>query len=264
MDDRRGRLWRWWRAGLSGCTVLAVLASCGTPATPGASSAPAGGGASETSVASSTRVESGQSGAPATSPTPQERRGAGAPAPVPVSGTEAGEGNAIKAPVASLAALSEHALPVRIYGPEAPERCGLKASRSAAPPSSVQVFFGCTPESGPVVGAVPARVVAVPAGGKPERVALEALLAGPTAEERRTGYVSNFGDGSRGVGVEVEVHSDGMAVVNFDQAIREQGRAFVSNIDARQVVATLGQFPNVERVLILIEGEPLCKALGEC
>lgn len=264
MDDRRDRPWRWWNPWLSGCTLLVLLASCGTPATPGASSAPGGSGASNTSVASSGQAESTESEAPATSPTLQERRNADAPAPVPVPGTEAEEGDEIKAPAASLAALSEHALPVRTYGSEAPERCGLPTPTSASPPSSVQVFFGCTPESGPVVGAVPARVVAVPEGSRPERVALEALLAGPTAEERRTGYVSNFGEGSRRVGVEVEVRNDGMAVVNFDQAIREQGRAFVSNIDTRQVVATLGQFPSVERVLILVEGEPLCKALGEC
>ena len=199
-----------------------------------------------------------------TSPTPQERRGADAPAPVPVPGMDAPDGSAVKPPTASLAALNEHALAVRSHGPEAPERCGLEPSRSASPPSSVQVFFGCTPASGPVVGAVPARVVPVPSGGKPERVALEALLAGPTAEESRAGYVSNFGANSRGVGFEVEVHDDGMAVVNFDQAIRGQARAFVSNIDTRQVVATLGQFPNVKQVLILVEGEPLCKALGEC
>ena len=128
----------------------------------------------------------------------------------------------------------------------------------------MQVFFGCTPQSGPVVAAVPARVVPVSSGQRRERVALEALLAGPTEQERQAGYVSTFGSGSRGVAFETEVRSDGTAVVNFDQAIREKAKAFVSNMDARQVVATLGQFPGVERVLILVEGEPLCRALGEC
>lgn len=160
--------------------------------------------------------------------------------------------------------MEEHALAVRTYGAEDPSRCGLTAPAGGSPPSSVLVFFGCTPDQGPVIGAVPARVVPVPAGKKPERVALENLLGGPTAEEGRAGYVSNFGDASRGVAFEVEVREDGLAVVNFDQAVRQQARAFVSNLDARQVVATLGQFPGVERVLILIEGEPLCKALGEC
>lgn len=116
----------------------------------------------------------------------------------------------------------------------------------------------------PVVAAVPARVVPVPADQKPERVALEALLAGPTDQERQAGYLSSFGSSSRGVAFEAEIRSDGTALVNFDQAIRDHAKAFVSNIDARQVVATLSQFPGVERVLILVEGDPLCRALGEC
>jgi spore germination protein GerM len=160
--------------------------------------------------------------------------------------------------------MEEHALLVRTYGAEEPSRCGLQAPGSANPPAAVLVFFGCTPKEGPVVGAVPARVLTVPAGAKPERVAVEALLAGPNAGERQAGYVSNFGDASRGVEAQVEIRGNGLAVINFDQAIRDRARVFVSSLDARQVVATLGQFPGVERVLILIEGEPLCRALGEC
>ena len=170
----------------------------------------------------------------------------------------------VKAPVASLTSLEEHALPVTTYGAEDPSRCGLKTPARANPPGSVRAFFGCTPKSGPVVGAVPARVVSVPSGERAERAAVEALLAGPTAEERQEGYVSNFGEASRGIQFEVEIRSNGLAVVNFDQAVRSQAKAFVSNLDARQVVATLAQFPGVRRVLILIEGEPLCRVLGEC
>ena len=175
----------------------------------------------------------------------------------------AGDGG-VRAPRASLVSLEKHALAVRTYGAEKPSRCGLKAPLATNPSSSVRVFFGCTPASGPVVAAVPARVMQVPRGIKPEQVAIEALLAGPTAAEREKGYVSNFGEASRGVGFKVDVRNAGLAVVNFDQAIRGKAKAFVSNLDARQVVATLGQFPGVKRVLILVEGEPLCKALGEC
>lgn len=246
MVDRRDNLWRRRGLAISSCAALILLAACGAPSTP---------------------TNSADSAQAAPSPTPPGRR-ADAPPPVPVSenaGADAANAaGAVRPPRASLAELREHALSVRTHGAEDPSRCGLTAPRSASPPSSVQLFFGCTPESGPVVAAVPARVVSVPAGTAAELVALRSLLAGPTAEERKAGYVSNFGEGSRGVGVEVEIRNDGMAVVNFDQAIRAQARAFVSNLDARQVVATLGQFPRVERVLILIEGEPLCKALGEC
>lgn len=251
MDKCRDFSWR--RSGVwaPACAALVLLAACGAQSPPPASS-PA-------------RADNG-SAAPATSPAaPPPGRRADAPPPVPVpTAGETSAGGEVKAPVASITALKEHALAVRTYGAEDPSRCGLKPPRAAVPPSSVQVFFGCTPASGPVVGAVPARVMAVPSGTKPERAAIEALLAGPTAEEKQAGYVSNFGDASRGAGVDVELRNDGTAVVNFDQAVRERGRAFVSNLDTRQVVATLGQFPGVERVLILIEGEPLCKALGEC
>jgi spore germination protein GerM len=106
--------------------------------------------------------------------------------------------------------------------------------------------------------------VSVSPGQKAERVAIEALLAGPTAQERQDGYVSNFGEASRGVPFEVEIRGNGLGVVNFDKAIQSRAKAFVSNLDARQVVATLGQLQGVRRVLILIEGEPLCRALGEC
>lgn len=241
MDNRQNGFRRRSNAWVSACAALALLTACSAPAPPATSS--------EGSAAPQT---------------PADRR-AGAPPPVPVPQTT-GTSNAsgVKAPVSSLTSMEEHALAVRTYGAEEPSRCGLKAPGNASLPSSVQVFFGCNPQSGPVVPAVPARAVPVAAGGKPERTAIEALLAGPTAEESREGYVSNFGDASRGVGFEVEIRNNGLAVINFDQAIRDRARAFVSNLDARQVVATLGQFPGVQRVLILVEGEPLCKALGEC
>lgn len=241
MDSRQNGFWRRSGSWVSTCAVLALLAACSAPAPPASSSE----GSAEPQV-------------------PADRR-AGAPPPVPVPQTP-GTANAagVRAPVSSLASMEEHALAVRTYGAEEPSRCGLKAPGSASPPSSIRVFFGCNPQSGPVVPAVPARVVPVAAGGKPERAAIEALLAGPTAQESRAGYVSNFGDASRGVEFEVEIRNDGLAVINFDQAIRDRARAFVSTLDARQVVATLGQFPGVQRVLILVEGEPLCRALGEC
>lgn len=247
MDNLRNHFWRRSGPAVSSCAVLILLAACGAPATP-TNSADSAGPAQA-----------------AASPTPPAGRRADAPPPVPVSrDADADTEGEVTAPRASLAELQEHALSVRTYGGEAPSRCGLKAPPGASPPSSVQIFFGCTPQDGPVVEAVPARVVSVPAGSAAQPFALRTLLAGPTDEERRAGYVSNFGEASRGVGVDVEIRNDGMAVANFDQAIRSKARAFVSNLDARQVVATLGQFPGVERVLILVEGEPLCKAMGEC
>lgn len=248
MDGRlalfRERIGGWLSVGAS----LTLLA-CGAPTTPAASTPD-----SATPTAS----------APVADASPAQGR-ASAPPPVPVSrDAGAASGAGVRAPVASLASMEEHALSVAVYGAEDPSRCGLRAPATANPPSSVQIFFGCTPKSGPVVGAVPARVVSVSPGQKAERVAIEALLAGPTAQERQDGYVSNFGEASRGVPFEVEIRGNGLAVVNFDKAIQSRAKAFVSNLDARQVVATLGQLQGVRRVLILIEGEPLCRALGEC
>lgn len=237
--QRRSGLW------VAACAVGILLGACGAPAPPAGSQAPAG------NQPEPARTEAAPSAGTAST----------APAAAPAAT------GSVKAPTASLTAMKEHALEVRAYGGEEPSRCGLQAPRGAGSggsASAVQVFFGCTPQSGPVVGAVPARVVTVPSGQRPERVALEALLAGPTEQERQAGYLSTFGSGSRGVAFETEIRSDGTAVVNFDQSIREKAKAFVSNIDTRQIVATLGQFPGVERVLILVEGDPLCRALGEC
>ena len=248
MDGRlalfRRRIGGW----LSVSVSLALLA-CEAPATPAAST-------------SSTEVSAASS--PAANVPPAQGR-ASAPPPVPVPReAEVTNSAGVRTPVASLTSLEEHALPVTTYGAEDPSHCGLKTPARANPPYSVRVFFGCTPKSGPVVGAVPVRVVSVPSDKGAERVAVESLLAGPTTQERQEGYVSNFGEASRGIQFEVEIRGNGLAVVNFDQAVRSQAKAFVSNLDARQVVATLGQFPSVRRVLILIEGEPLCRSLGEC
>lgn len=246
MNNYRDNLWRGGGPWIAVFAAWALLAACGAPPAPSTSPAPVGSAASEPSVAP-----------------PVHRTDAPPPVPVPQP-AEVATRESIRPPVSSLAELAEHALPVKTYGAEDPSRCGLTAPGGGSPPSSVQVFFGCTPRSGPVVGAVPARVLSVPSGKTPEREALQALLAGPTAEERQKGYVSNFGDTSRGVEFEAEARKDGMALVNFDRAILEKAHAFVSNLDSRQVVATLGQFRGVQRVLILVEGEPLCKARGEC
>ena len=239
MTDRCSEVQRRSRRWLAVCAVGVLLGACGAPTPPPASPAPA---ASQPEPA---RTEAEQ---PAR------------PAPVPAASVT------VKAPTASLAAMKEHALEVGVYGAESPSRCGLAEPRGGGgnSASNVTVFFGCTPQSGPVVPAVPARVVPVPSGQKPERVALEALLAGPSDQEQQAGYVSNFGSRSRGVAFEAEIRNDGTALVNFDQAIREKANAFVSNLDTRQIVATLSQFPGVKRVLILVEGDPLCRALGEC
>jgi len=98
------------------------------------------------------------------------------------------------------------------------------------------------------------QLVAVPRA-RPEssgvlRAALEALLAGPTAEERAQGLGSAFGDGSEGLLAEVTI-TDGLAVVDFDDRLRETTGGLASASSAallEQLNRTVLQFDTVERV----------------
>ena len=163
------------------------------------------------------------------------------------------------------AALEQQALDVATYAPGDPTACRLP--EVAAPPdsaTSVRVFFGCTPASGPVLPAVPARVVATAPGSDPQEAALRALLAGPTSAEQSAGYLSNFGAASQDVDFALERFDNGLVVVDLDPAIRKVQFIFVSNMDAAQIVATLGQFPDVKRVTILVGGQLLCQVIEQC
>ena len=92
---------------------------------------------------------------------------------------------------------------------------------------------------------------------------LQALLAGPTPKEKEAGYVSNFGRGSANIGFRVRVQDDSVAIADFDPAITKIPMAFVTTMESSQVVATLGQFPGIKRVMILVGGQPLSKAVSQ-
>jgi hypothetical protein len=163
------------------------------------------------------------------------------------------------------AALEQQALDVAVYAPGDPTACRLP--EVAAPTdtaTSARVFFGCTPASGPVLPAVPARIVTVAPGSDPKAAALRALLAGPTSAEQSAGYLSNFGAASRDVEFALKTFDNGLVVVDLDPAIRKVQFIFVSNMDAAQIVATLGQFPDVKRVTILVGGQLLCQVVEQC
>ncbi len=163
------------------------------------------------------------------------------------------------------ALLEQHALDVGVYQPGDPGACGLPEPAAPADlKTTVRVFFGCTPTTGPILAAVPARQVSVPSGADAQHAALRALLAGPTGEEQSKGYLSNFGAQSQDVAFDLAVLDDGHVVVDFDPAIRKVEFIFVSNMDATQIVATLGQFPEVKRVTILVGGQLLCQIVEEC
>jgi spore germination protein GerM len=122
------------------------------------------------------------------------------------------------------------------------------------------VHFGCTAQSGGILNAVPATRVQVPSGADAKETAIRALLRGPTAEQVRAGYLSNFGATSANVGFTVRVAS-GLATVDFDPAIRNVKYIFLGQMDVAQIIATLAQFSDVRRVAILIDGEEWCRAL---
>lgn len=161
--------------------------------------------------------------------------------------------------------LEQHALGAATYPPGDPAACGLpQVEAPADPKASGRVFWGCTPTTGPVLSAVPARQIPVASGSDPKEAALRALLAGPTDDERQAGYLSNFGAASQNVEFTIETPGDGLVVVDFDAAIRDVEFIFVSNMDATQIVTTLGQFPEAERVTILIDGQLLCQVTEQC
>ena len=172
--------------------------------------------------------------------------------------TGAGTASGAEAPafLADTAEVEMQSLSTDAFRPAAASECGLPEVEAGG---ASLVYFGCTPESGPVLRAVPARRVP---GREPE-AALAALLDGPTEAERSRGFLSSFGPETAEVGWRTGA-TDGVAWVDFDPAILEVDGLFVTPMDAAQVVATLGQFEGIDRVLILVGGEPLCKAQGEC
>ena len=162
------------------------------------------------------------------------------------------------------AVLLESSLAVSTYGPGDPAACGLPAVRPGDGRTTAVVFHGCEPRSGPGPDAVPARRVPVPPGVDPLEAAVRAQLAGPTEAEKAAGYQSNFGPGTARTPFLVRRLGGGLVVVDLHPSIRRQPMVFVSNAEARQLVAVLGQFPGVERVAILVGGRLLCKALEMC
>ncbi len=171
--------------------------------------------------------------------------------------------------------LERQALALAVYPASNPSACNLAAPRPESSGANVTVYFGCAPRQGPTVPAVPARIVRLASGGEPMNVALRALLGGPTDAESRAGYISSFSAASAGVSFRVTRLANGLAAVDFDRAMldisaprpdpaQNPRHLFVTNMDAYQIVVTLGQFSGVRRVAILVGGEPLCRVRGEC
>lgn len=85
------------------------------------------------------------------------------------------------------------------------------------------------------------------------RAALEALLDGPTTEERAGGLASAIPDGTTLLDVSL---ADGVATVDLSGAFDEGGGSASMLGRVAQVVATLTRIPTVERVAFRLDGEP--------
>jgi spore germination protein GerM len=135
--------------------------------------------------------------------------------------------------------------------------------RAKPAPGHRYVYFSCEPRKGPLVPAAAARELS-PRDASPAR-ALRILLRGPTAAERAAGFVSNFGRKTGNLRFRVTVdRRRGLAVVDLDPAIMRVDFVFVSVQDVAQITSTVGQFPPVRRVAILVGGRPLCEKVDIC
>ncbi len=92
---------------------------------------------------------------------------------------------------------------------------------------------------------------------------MRALLTGPTAAERRAGFSSTFGATSAGAKFTVRLDRD-TATVDFDSSAGDVAKSFEGRASVAQLVATLGQFPEIRYVRVRVSGQPLCRVLDEC
>ncbi|MDR7433853.1 MAG: GerMN domain-containing protein [Armatimonadota bacterium] len=84
------------------------------------------------------------------------------------------------------------------------------------------------------------------------RAALEALLAGPTPEEKAEGLSTEIPPGARLRDLEIR---DGVVYADFTREVESGGGSFSMQGRLWQIVYTATQLPEGTRVRILIEGE---------
>ncbi len=88
--------------------------------------------------------------------------------------------------------------------------------------------------------------------------ALDALLAGPTADEQSIGFSSAIPPGTRLLGLTIE---NGVASVDLSGEFAAGGGSLTMLARVAQVVFTLTQFPSVQGVQFRLDGQPV-EALG--
>ena len=128
----------------------------------------------------------------------------------------------------------------------------LTATSSGSKTMAVKVFWGAPGDNQTDCTAVVPLERTVAATSSVARVALEALLAGPTDAERADGYFSSI---PSGVHVQKLSIVNGVAYADFDQTLDRAvgGSCRVAAIRA-QITKTLTQFSSVDSVVISIDG----------
>jgi len=120
--------------------------------------------------------------------------------------------------------------------------------------TTVSVYFLREERRGEKVGAAHRRIDA-PSGDHAAEAAMRELTEGPTDAEGDAGLTSDVPTETQVLGVELD-ETEKLARVDLSAAFASDG-ADVEVTRLAQVVFTLTQFPNVERVAIAVEGKPL-------
>ncbi|MCZ7525442.1 MAG: GerMN domain-containing protein [Acidimicrobiia bacterium] len=103
-------------------------------------------------------------------------------------------------------------------------------------------------------------VAAAGAPGSTPTDAVEALLAGPDEFETEIGMGTEIPKGTELLGVDV---TDGVATVDLTAAFQSGGGSLSMQARVAQVVFTLTAFPDIERVSLALDGEPVEYVGGE-
>lgn len=131
--------------------------------------------------------------------------------------------------------------------PEAPERSGPEQRRRAA------LYYIRLSNDGRILAEEVERTISF--GDAPLTAAIEALLAGPSADDLNAGYLSLIPEGTQLVSARV---SERVAFLNFNEAFRFNPMGLEGYLaQMQQVVLTATQFSTVDAVQILINGRTL-------
>lgn len=104
------------------------------------------------------------------------------------------------------------------------------------------------------------REVTLDAESDAPRAAVEQLLEGPTAEEKEFGLGTAIPDGTKVNGVDI---LDGVATVDLSKSFDAGGGSLSMLLRVTQVVCTLTQFDDVEKVAFKLDGQPVKSIGGE-